>query len=132
MFLLFDGKKSVEAVLAMTTGLGTAVEDIDYLVASGMLVALPDLAAEQALEVRTSQQNDSERRQLEMQLYATAWPIATQITASLGLRGFRLNLAVEAAMGYEQLCDLLPKIQQAAGPKVSSNLARALGMHHDE
>jgi len=33
--------------------------------------------------------------------YAEAYPIATQLTADLGLRGFRLNLAVEAALDYE-------------------------------
>jgi hypothetical protein len=59
-------------------------------------------------------------------MYASAWPIATQITASLGLRGFRLNLAVEAAMGYAQLCELLPKIQLAVGAEKSRPLEDAL------
>ena len=126
VFLLFDGKRSVDAVFAMATELGTALEDIDYLMASGMLCAAPNLDAELALQVASTQQKASERRLTEMQLYARAWPIATQITASLGLRGFRLNLAVEAATGYAQLCDLLPKIQLAVGAEKLRPLEDAL------
>jgi len=53
-------------------------------------------------------------------------PIATKLTAGLGLRGFRLNLAVEAAQGYEGLLALLPKIQDAVGVKPCVALERAL------
>jgi hypothetical protein len=60
------------------------------------------------------------------QRFALAWPIATRITASLGLRGFRLNLAVEGASGYEQLRDLLPKIRDAVGVEKARELELAL------
>ena len=53
-------------------------------------------------------------------------PIATQITASLGLRGFMLNLSVESAAGFDDLLALLPKIQNAAGVKACRELERAL------
>ena len=52
--------------------------------------------------------------------------MATQLTASLGLRGFRLNLAVEAASGYDDLLALLPKIQAAVGNEKCAGLERAL------
>jgi hypothetical protein len=126
VFLLFDGKKSTNTVFAMATELGTAIEDIDYLIASGMLAAVPDISAELARNVVSAQQKESTRQLTETQMYTNAWPIATQITASLGLRGFKLNLAVEAAMGYAQLCDLLPKIQQAVGAEKSRPLEEAL------
>jgi len=58
--------------------------------------------------------------------YAEAWPIATRLTASLGLRGFKLNLAVEAASGYDELLALLPKIQDVLGPKACQELEQAL------
>jgi hypothetical protein len=58
--------------------------------------------------------------------YQAAYPIATQLTASLGLRGFRLNLAVEAATTYEELAALLPKIRAAVGPDKAQALERAL------
>jgi hypothetical protein len=42
------------------------------------------------------------------------------------LRGFRLNLAVEGASGYEQLRDLLPKIRDAVGVEKARELELAL------
>jgi hypothetical protein len=48
------------------------------------------------------------------------------LTASLGLRGFRLNLAVESASGYAELLALLPKIQDAVGSKACRELERVL------
>ena len=49
------------------------------------------------------------------QRYQDAYPIATRLTASLGLKGFRLNLAVEAASNYDELRGLAPKIREAVG-----------------
>jgi hypothetical protein len=92
-----------------------------------MLVVAPDLAEERALHLAESKEIAAAKKQLQAEMFARAWPIATQITASLGLRGFRLNLAVEAAMGYEQLCDLLPKLKEAAGEEKTLPLEIALG-----
>jgi hypothetical protein len=127
VFLLFDGKKSVDTILAMTNLFGTVKEDIDYLIASGMLAIAPDMAEAQALKLAESKEIASAKQQLHAEMFARAWPIATQITASMGLRGFRLNLAVEAAMGYEQLCDLLPKLKEAVGEEKTLPLEIALG-----
>jgi hypothetical protein len=44
----------------------------------------------------------------------------------LGLRGFRLNLAVESAGGYEELLALLPRIKEAAGANACAELERTL------
>ena len=52
--------------------------------------------------------------------------MAVSITGGLGLKGFRLNLAVEAAMGYEQLVELAPRIREAAGDKAYGPLHKAL------
>lgn len=52
--------------------------------------------------------------------------MAVSITGALGLKGFRLNLAVEAAMGYEQLVELAPRIREAAGDKAYGPLRKAL------
>jgi hypothetical protein len=48
------------------------------------------------------------------------------LTASLGLRGFRLNLSVESASGYDDLLALFPKIQAAVGTEKAARLERAL------
>jgi hypothetical protein len=130
-FILFDGKKSVGQVLAQAAGMGMTQADVDYLLALGFLAAhavelpvdsgLQPLESVSALGELTPGEPRSER-----QRYFDAKPLATQLTASLGLRGFRLNLAVEAADGYQELLDLLPKIQEAVGAKASQALVQAL------
>lgn len=117
-FILFDGTKTLEQVLAAAAGLGVTQADVDHMLAQGFLVASElqtAVPAAAAVSARTPQVR-----------YAEAWPIATRLTASLGLRGFKLNLAVEAASGYEELLALLPKIQEALGPKASQELEQAL------
>jgi hypothetical protein len=60
------------------------------------------------------------------QRYQDAYAVATKLTAGLGLRGFRLNLAVEAAGTYEQLAALAPKIRAAVGDEKAAALEQAL------
>lgn len=130
-FILFDGIKPIDQVLSATAGLGIVQGDIDYLVEQGFLVAaagtVPDPetgtlqidAVEASSALPVSERSAQER-------YRAAMPIATKLTASLGLRGFRLNLAVEAASGYDGLLALLPKIQAALGDRSCADLEMAL------
>jgi hypothetical protein len=60
------------------------------------------------------------------QRYQDAYPIATRLAASLGLRGFALNLAIEGAGNYEQLCNLAPRIRASVGEQAFAELDRAL------
>lgn len=149
-FILFDGKRSVSEVLE--AGMGIGREDIDQMVELGLLgrvggmaeaanagtVAMPasppplparqperpvaatpqvEASATPAVESRTAQQR-----------YKDAYPIATQLTGSLGLRGFRLNLSVEGTSTYEELLALAPKIRAAVGEDKAVVLDRALGI----
>lgn len=117
-FILFDGTKTLEQVLAAAAGLGVTQADVDHMLAEGFLTAnelQTAVTAAAAVSARTPQVR-----------YAEAWPIATRLTASLGLRGFKLNLAVEAASGYEELLALLPKIQETLGAKACQELEQAL------
>lgn len=136
-FILFDGKKSDQEVLAMTSGLGVTPADIEQMVQEGFLVAVASASVRTAsatapggLEAQADEPGEGAAAAgpalSPQERYARAWPIATQITASLGLRGFRLNLAVEAAKGYEDLRDLLPKIREAAGAERTKPLEQAL------
>jgi hypothetical protein len=59
--------------------------------------------------------------------YAAAYPIAARLTASLGLRGVRLNIAVEAATCYEELVAVSARIRDAVGADRFAPLATALG-----
>ncbi len=116
-FILFDGVKTLEQVLAATAGLGVTPADVDHMVQQGFIAAAQAAAPEGAAGggERTPQQR-----------YSDAYPLATKLTATLGLRGFKLNLAVEAASGYDDLLALLPKIQDAVGAQAAAELERAL------
>jgi hypothetical protein len=120
-FILFDGVKTLEQVLAATAGLGVTPADVEHMVQQGFIAAAqaaaaaPEAAAGGGGGERTPQQR-----------YSDAYPLATKLTATLGLRGFKLNLAVEAASGYDDLLALLPKIQDAVGAQAAAELERAL------
>ena len=58
--------------------------------------------------------------------FLKAWPIATRLTANLGLRGFRLNLAVESAADLVKLKELAPRIKDAVGSEKFRELEIAL------
>ena len=130
-FIMFDGKRSTKDVLKATAGLGITQDDVNHLVAQGLLaviartVPIPIAAAPAAMSAPV--QSAPEAPSLNAQThYSNAYPIATRLTAGLGLRGFLLNLAVEAAGDLLKLRELAPKIRQAVGPEKFSELERAL------
>lgn len=136
-FILFDGKRCVDDVIG--AGVGVAREDIDQLVQLGLLgvpfgSAAPPNSVVASAQISSSpvepapvlvlaRQDDGRSNQ---QRYKDAYPIATQLTGALGLRGFRLNLSVEKTSNYDELLDLLPKIRSAVGPEKVMALERAL------
>lgn len=138
--ILFDGLRSARAVLDATAALGVTPADIDALLTRGLLVQTAEPAPVGAPAARTSgavsarapaapeaetpatPRDEGER----IRRYRVAYPLATQITATLGLRGFKLNLAVEAAQGFEGLVELLPKLRAAVGDERLRPLRAAL------
>lgn len=135
-FILFDGNNSLEKVLASTNAMGVTREDIDGMVKSGLLESVagtaadppppaPAAAAPMSVDVSLATTAMMAQR-TPQQRYSDAYPIATRLTASLGLRGFRLNLAVEGALNYEQLREVAPRIRDAVGEKAYAELDRAL------
>ena len=145
-FILFDGKRSVDNVLAATAGLGVTREDVQYMADQGLLVPRPSavpasLAAVAAPVAQPTAQGVEDAAgspaaavpapaatsdRSAQQRYQDAYPIATQLTAGLGLRGFRLNLAVEGAGSFEKLLELAPKIRDAVGAEKYTRLDQAL------
>jgi len=145
-FILFDGKRSVDNVLAATAGLGVTREDVQYMADQGLLVPRPSaatasLAAVAAPVAQPTAQGVEDAAgspaaavpapaaisdRSAQQRYQDAYPIATQLTAGLGLRGFRLNLAVEGAGSFEKLLELAPKIRDAVGADKFASLDKAL------
>jgi hypothetical protein len=127
VFILFDGVKSGDQVLTVTAGLGVTQYDIDHLVQQGFLLATTDsVAAVVAPPSATAATTNVVSTRSPQERYMAAMPIATRLTAGMGLRGFRLNLAIEAARGFDDLSALLPKIQDAVGVKACIALEKAL------
>jgi len=129
--IMLDGRNTVTDVLAATASMGVTSEDIGLLVDSGLVQApagKPDgaAAASKPASGPAGATTDAGPARTAQQRYKDAYPIAARLTASLGLRGFRLNLAVEAATSYEELRDLAPRIREAVGSKPFAELDRAL------
>ena len=122
--ILVDGKRSLRDLQAAMGAAGIAQPELDRLFELGLVHdqdpkgTAAERAAQEAAQ-RHKKRGSKER-------YAEAYPIATKLTASLGLRGFRLNLAVEAAGSYEDLVALAPKIREAVGPERFAPLNDAL------
>jgi len=129
-FILFDGNKTLDQVLASTHGMGVTAADIEHMVVEGFLVAVAGQSSPpvvtQVVTAGAPEAGPPPSDRTPQQRYADAKPIATKLTAALGLRGFRLNLAVESAAGFDDLLALLPKIQEAVGPKLARELELAL------
>ena len=129
-YIMFDGNKTVEQVVAGAAGLGLTQEDVDHMMEQEFLMPAPGeafLAEAQAQQVAADQAvANSFTMHSAQDRYKEAKPLATKLTASLGLRGFRLNLAVESAGGFDELLALLPKIKDAAGASACAELERAL------
>jgi hypothetical protein len=148
-FILFDGKRSVSEVLE--AGMGIGREDIDQMVELGLLgqvggmaeaanagtvampPGLPSAVQRPERPGEATPQNQASATpamgsRSPQQRYKDAYPIATQLTGSLGLRGFRLNLSIEGTSTYEELLALAPKIRAAVGQDKALALDRALGL----
>ena len=145
-FIMFDGKRDSNEVLKMTSRIGVTSEDITHLVSLGLLVPIVSIAdpsrapavvpatatvnsvvpVPSASEAALSQTVDGKPTLSAQAHYSKAYPIATRLTASLGLRGFRLNLAVEAAANLAKLQELAPRIKEAVGREKFRELQSAL------
>ena len=131
-FILFDGKRTLDQVMAATQPVGVVREDVDKLFELGLIEdnTSDQMAAQDAAQAAVAQaQADAvahHKQRTPQERYAEAYPIATALTAQLGLRGFRLNLAVEAAGNYEELLAVAPRIREAVGPEKFKPLDNAL------
>ena len=145
-FIQFDGKRAVDEIMRTMAGLGLTLDDINHLVtldflAPGVATPAPDIKIAAAIPEDQSVASepipmaplsfftftaDCLPTASAQAHYSKAYPIATRLTARLGLRGFRLNLAVEAAGDLEKLRALAPKIKDAVGLEKFQELENAL------
>ena len=114
-FVLVDGKRSLDDVLAATAAAGVTRADVDKLIELGLVSEVSKAATmaranAEKLQAKRSGQTPEQR-------YEEAHPIALMLTSHLGLRGYRLNLAVTYAKDYMELLALAPRIREAVGPE---------------
>lgn len=126
--IIFNGERTLDEVLTMLVGLGFTKVDVDHMMSLGLLAeanspSLPKVGTPSNATEPLGGFVDLNEAQTR---YKLAYPLATQLTASMGFRGFRLNLAIEAAGSYSQLVQLFPKIKEAAGAEKSLALENAL------
>ncbi|RZJ11642.1 MAG: hypothetical protein EON50_12775 [Acidovorax sp.] len=142
-FILFDGKRSTREVLAATAAMGITQDDVQAMLDQGLLEPLAGQGVPAAAKPQPAPAEDAASAAAAMDLgtvaspvegsgrtskerYEAAYPIATQLTSSMGLRGFRLNLAVEGAGSFEDLATLAPKIRELVGDEKFARLDKAL------
>ncbi len=126
-FILFDGQRTAQQVLAATAAMGITMDDVQAMVDLGLLGPRGSRApASGADEGEVAPDDEGSDTRSAMERYKDAYPIAIELTAGLGLRGFRLNLAVEGTTGYEELLRLAPRIREAVGDAPYARLERAL------
>lgn len=127
LFILFDGKKTLADILKAAASIGATQDDVDLLLGQGLIQAV-DVAipAPAVIEANPPAAGPARSSRSPQQRYQDAYPIATRLTASLGLKGFRLNLAVEAAGNYDELKALAPKIREMVGAQQCTMLDFAL------
>ncbi len=136
-FIMFDGKRSVQDVIKATEGLGVHPDDVAHMVGLGLLAPV-DAAAGSALAASAASAVPANTPAAAAPLsadaaltdarahYSKAYPIAIRLTSELGLRGFRLNLAVETAGDLDKLRQLAAQIRVAVGPQKFAELESAL------
>lgn len=153
-FIMFDGRRRVEDVLTAAAGFGFTMDDVEQMLALGLIEVAADQSGNRPDSTLSQYPNlsafpsqysppaspatlpatdrsltlpPSAMPSLDSQAhFLKAWPIATRLTAGLGLRGFRLNLAVESAGDLAKLKELAPRIKEAVGSEKFRELEIAL------
>lgn len=140
-FIMIDGKKDVSQLYALLSAVGVSSDDINRLIDLGYIEE--ETGSDNAAQIapKLAQAVDTERvstaptpaisqeqltEQVEQERYQKAYLVACKLTAGLGLRGFRMNMAVEGAGSYRDLLEIAPKIREAVGDAKYADLHKAL------
>jgi hypothetical protein len=137
-FIMFDGQKSIEQVMALSPSAGgqlQVLEDIKQLLQQGLLELLRSGDASKlpantndlidSLAVPTPSAPPAATAPLAApatisdpgERYIKAYAAASQLVSGLGLKGFRLQLQLEKAQGYDGLVAVLPKLREVIDAK---------------
>jgi hypothetical protein len=123
-FILIDGEKDESVIFKALAATGLDAADIQHLVQAGLIEASDGFKSS---DFRSSDFKASVPFAASVPSSTTNAAAPSGSSASgLGLRGFRLNFALESAAGYKDLVALAPKIREAVGDEKYAELARAL------
>lgn len=132
-FLMCDGARDHADILTAEARTGFTLADLEQMVQLGFIQPAPtkaqaqpaaaSIAAPATAAVATSQALPSQQ---QANVFFDASQMATALSAKLGLRGFRLNLAVQTAGNLTDLDALLPQLEKALGADVVRPLADLL------
>ena len=120
-FLMCDGVRDSAEILTASASHGFTSVDLYEMVQAGFIAPAATAAATSAASATAASAQAVTTQGAA--LFIEAEHLATSITAKLGLRGFRLNMAVERAGNLADLKALLPQIQEAAGVAAAKPLA---------
>ena len=120
-FILCDGRQQKETLLANALKAGINEADFQSLLDLALIEEIqdvPDTSVADAAEAFASL--------APVDRFKEAYPLAVKLTGSLGLRGFRLSLAVERSSSYEDLCTVAPALEKAVSRVEYQPLHKAL------
>lgn len=127
-FILVDGKRTLDQLLAATALAGVTREDFERLFEAGLVAdANPQETASRLAAVQAAAEEvHRHKTRTPWQRYAEAYPLAVRLAAGLGVLGAQLNLDVEAVASFEELQALAPRLLAAVGPGAFAALDFAL------
>jgi hypothetical protein len=109
--VIIDGKRSLPEVMEAATAAGVAPDDVRRLVELGLVAErAPAAPAPGKPPARSPAETGKER-------FLAAYQAAVRLTAEQGLKGVRLNIAVESAANHDQLVALLPRLRIVLKPE---------------
>ncbi len=103
-FILFDGRRTVGQVLAATAAMGITMDDVQAMIDQGLLESPDGRPLVRPQAAPAAERSAAEPGEVPVPApaamamadrYQGAYRVATELTSGAGLRGFRLNLAVE-------------------------------------
>ncbi len=129
-FLMCDGVRDSADILAASVQHGFTSVDLYQMVQLGfvepMPTKVPTRIAPAIDPVQVASAPPGRPSPQQASVFFDASKLATALSANLGLRGFRLNLAVQTANNLTDLDALLPQLEKALGAETVKPLADLL------
>ncbi|TFZ00100.1 hypothetical protein [Ramlibacter humi] len=120
ILIIINGKRTVGDILAMTEDSEAGTRDFDHLAYFGLIAVCGDTEAREPVQEAADDPVELQRR------FRAAYPVAVSLTGSLGLAGFKLNLAVERATTFHDLVEVSKRLRKVVGPQRFQPLKDAL------